>query len=167
MSLLVSFPWLVLRAQDLIDKLYHYFLNFRIFKMKSENKENEVLAGNSPTRSNAVGQRYPCTVCGIKFRFQNHLQRHLPSHSKTESQYSHETYSGTELYECKICNKQYKQKGGLKKHSYIHSDETFTCDVCGKTFVNPSNLKGHMKVHTKTGHMTVIFVRRALVDLFT
>ena len=56
----------------------------------------------------------------------------------------------TEIYKCLICEKQLANKGSLKTHMRVHSDETpFQCDKCDKRFKLKPSLDCHQLVHTK------------------
>ncbi len=55
---------------------------------------------------------------------------------------------GTCIFECTICDKQYKYKHHLKRHTLLHTGEyKYTCQICGKTFIEVTNYKEHMGTH--------------------
>ena len=57
-----------------------------------------------------------------------HIERHNPS----------------KLYQCNVCNKQFKQNFTLKEHMRLHvQDNQIVCDKCPKRFISIRRLKEH------------------------
>ena len=82
-----------------------------------------------------------CEVCGKKF----HLKVGLREHMK----YVH---TDQYLIECKVCKKRLKSRNSLYGHMAVyHSDidTVYPCEECGKTFRQKGNLKKHMLVHSE------------------
>ena len=53
------------------------------------------------------------------------------------------------IKKCPVCEKQFKGRGDLKKHTVIHSDmRPFSCQQCDKAFKFPQNRNKHMITHT-------------------
>ncbi len=51
---------------------------------------------------------------------------------------------------CAICDKGFKHKQLLQRHSLVHSDDRpFICDVCGATFKTRANLYNHSNIHNE------------------
>ncbi|XP_037083366.1 zinc finger protein 771-like [Pollicipes pollicipes] len=49
---------------------------------------------------------------------------------------------------CPICNKQFRNKYNLKRHSTVHADvKPFSCEFCTRAF----RQKDHLKTHTRSG----------------
>ena len=49
---------------------------------------------------------------------------------------------------CKICDKVFRVKSGLKKHMEKHCDlKEFDCSLCPKQFKRSEALKSHLKAH--------------------
>lgn len=84
---------------------------------------------------------FVCTVCGKTFGYKSLLRTHY-----------HRTHAPvTEVFECDICSKVFKEKGNLNAHKRYHSDETpYPCTFCDKNFKMSNDLKKHInRVHLK------------------
>ncbi|TMW53778.1 hypothetical protein DOY81_001063 [Sarcophaga bullata] len=54
-----------------------------------------------------------------------------------------------QVYICKICSNQYKNRSNLHLHMKVHSREkNHQCELCLKRFITASNLRAHMRIHT-------------------
>ena len=57
-----------------------------------------------------------------------------------------QTHSGEKLFDCKHCERKFRQKNNLKIHERVHTGEKpYICKNCGKQFSNYSKLKCHEK----------------------
>ncbi|CAG5090425.1 Oidioi.mRNA.OKI2018_I69.PAR.g12595.t1.cds [Oikopleura dioica] len=57
-------------------------------------------------------------------------------------------HTDTRPFPCKFCGKRFHQKSDMKKHTYTHTGEKpHKCRVCGKSFSQSSNLITHMRKH--------------------
>ena len=64
--------------------------------------------------------------------------------------FSQVSHSKGRAYVCTICNKGFKHKQLLQRHSLVHSDERrFMCQRCGLTFKTRANLYNHNAVHSE------------------
>ena len=54
------------------------------------------------------------------------------------------------IFQCKTCEKCFKQKNNLKRHERIHTGKTpFQCTICNKCFADLSKLKDHESNHSE------------------
>ena len=52
------------------------------------------------------------------------------------------------IFECLICNKQFKNKYLLKQHQQCHSKVYFDCKECSQKFKRKTHLLEHLKMHS-------------------
>jgi KRAB domain-containing zinc finger protein len=51
-------------------------------------------------------------------------------------------------FECLICRKTFRNRGGLNEHSMVHSDrKDFKCPICEKSFKVKRALNRHLPIH--------------------
>lgn len=73
-----------------------------------------------------------------------------PKNEKSELE-NHRRKACPKRFECTVCHKWFRKKGGLNLHSLIHTGEKpFRCDQpgCGQGFNQRGNLKRHERLHT-------------------
>ncbi|XP_053671640.1 zinc finger protein 674-like [Anopheles nili] len=76
--------------------------------------------------------KYPCEVCGRKFKQKIVLTRHRQRHD------------GVRPYRCEICGRTFVQKGTLKTHMRTHTDDKpFLCARCGEGFRSAASRQYH------------------------
>lgn len=86
-------------------------------------------------REKTAGIRYDCQICQTTFANARTLKKHEMSHT------------GPDLH-CDYCNKKYKQKDSLTKHTLsVHNRIRFrvACILCGKTLWNRKIMRSHVQ----------------------
>ena len=82
--------------------------------------------------------RHNCTQCTCKFAFVSWLKQHKYAHMKNNL---HKCFHGT-------CKKSYCWPQDLSRHITKHLDKLWSCDECDKTFKEKRLLKRHSIKHT-------------------
>lgn len=76
-----------------------------------------------------------CTTCGMLFKSRHGLTLHAQrKHSLMKA-----------MHVCDECGRTFDQMSKLKDHQKVHSEETlYQCEICDKNFKRERALKGHM-----------------------
>jgi len=99
---------------------------------------------------------YNCTVCAYSTTSKCALNMHIRDHT------------GFRPYECKICNKSFKQISHFKHHQRKHEDMTdnlYTCKICDVTFKWSVSLKNHEKLHDEGENFPCEFCDKTFVGI--
>ena len=89
---------------------------------------------------------FKCNICGMKFARNDHLNKHLRTHSNSDSYMINK-----DCFECLECHKKFNEKSSLKKHLYCHRQVEsigFECAICHKKFPRKYALTRHVQTHT-------------------
>ena len=75
-------------------------------------------------------------------------QEHVKDHEETGTIETKLLDYTTKQFSCKICNKQFKNKCYLKRHSSTQSKSKYKCDFCKRQFCSLAAYKEHAYFHT-------------------
>lgn len=73
-------------------------------------------------------------------------------------------------YDCSLCDKKFKRKYALKKHTTAHTtgrSRNFKCTICQKAFFGNGGLKRHTLIHTHTqdgGNFACYFCKKRFMQ---
>ena len=88
---------------------------------------------------NSLPSSWVCDKCGITFKIQKQLTKHIYNfHSKS---------SVVSRFYCNQCDKSFKFKSKLEEHSVVHTQKSFVCLTCGTKFKYQRHLIAHEKKH--------------------
>lgn len=92
---------------------------------------------------------YPCQYCGKVFRSLTNRAKHVLNHAV-----------GPKTFTCNVCGNGFANKGGLDRHSRIHTGEIYSCKQCPSTFYSSPGLTRHMnKCHPQDPNRQVIVLQ--------
>ena len=100
----------------------------------------------------SVRPELECKICGIEFRTESDLMKHMPHHFKCcecsipfedlRSLNRHKKTYHSEL-ECEVCSTKCVDKGFYD----IHMKEHLKCEICAKVFDKLYKLNRHIVTH--------------------
>ncbi len=85
--------------------------------------------------------KYTCKLCGMEYRQNVSLVRHMRIHT------------GEAPHVCELCGRGFRRKDWLQLHSSVHTGnkrkpvKRFSCDECGKKFTGFTALQSHVYKH--------------------
>ncbi|XP_032231493.2 insulinoma-associated protein 1 [Nematostella vectensis] len=89
---------------------------------------------------------YPCQYCGKVFRSLTNRAKHVLNHAV-----------GPKTFTCNVCGNGFANKGGLDRHSRIHTGEIYSCKQCSSTFYSSPGLTRHInKCHPPENRQIVV-----------
>ncbi|XP_069701450.1 zinc finger protein 740-like [Periplaneta americana] len=144
-----------------------------VISPENQNKKIKLMHASGSTivkrdaSSQTVNKRkvvqHECVFCGKTFRDRYHLTRHLLVHSgdiapdcelcKTPRNCCGcvpecAQYSLIKQHKCEVCNKLFRDKYHLNRHSLVHTKEKpFHCKMCNKKFSRKDKLMQHSLSH--------------------
>ena len=108
--------------------------------------EKEYTFNESLIQENNHSPTLKCSVCEKDFRGKGKysLYKHLWGVHKMKAK-----KATKKPFLCQFCNKIFKEKGGLNRHTLIHTGEKpHACQYCKLKFRQKSSLKSHEMTHT-------------------
>ena len=112
-------------------------------------RHNQIAHEKSP-----LYQDHICDLCGSKFNRKDALIRHgKEQHYESKVNFAYmdhvEDMESLSSVNCEFCEKTFKRKSDLKRHTLsVHSETPpaeLACSICGKTFSRKFSLNRHMK----------------------
>lgn len=113
--------------------------------------------------------RFPCNICGKKFRMMKYVRRHINETHKdlssmAETEANNDTDENVRMKEskqikprlqkpgiCDVCGKSYTSLASMLNHRTIHFDDRpYPCTKCNKKFRLQNSLRNHMMTHGNT-----------------
>ncbi|XP_016144346.1 gastrula zinc finger protein XlCGF8.2DB-like isoform X4 [Sinocyclocheilus grahami] len=86
-------------------------------------------------------KKYICKLCGMEYRQNISLVRHMRIHTSEAP------------HVCELCGRGFRRKDWLQLHSSVHTGnkrkpmKSFSCDGCGKKFTGFTALQSHLYKH--------------------
>ena len=108
--------------------------------------EKECTFDESLVQENNHSPTLKCSFCEKDFRGKGKysLYKHLWGVHKQKAK-----KASKKPFLCQFCNRIFKEKGGLNRHTLIHTDEKpHACQYCKLKFRHNSSLKSHEMTHT-------------------
>ncbi|XP_034231515.1 zinc finger protein 816-like, partial [Thrips palmi] len=98
------------------------------------------------TTSRPSEPAFRCGECGLRFRSDVLLLKHLRSHSR-----------GSTFFKCDGCDKTFTRKVRLIAHKrYPCEAKPFTCNVCNKTYTRRDYIVKHQRLHAQPRDVKVV-----------
>ena len=142
------------------------------FKTDATMMEADARSAASPV-SNSQGQ-FVCDVCNKTFRRKAYLRKHMNNHNDDRPypcQYCGKVFRsltnrakhvlnhavGPKTFICNVCGNGFANKGGLDRHSRIHTGEIYSCKHCSSTFYSSPGLTRHInKCHPPENRQVIV-----------
>lgn len=97
-----------------------------------QTSSDSALQGKARVNSEFLERKWPCGVCGKRFRDRSYLRKHELLHKAERP------------FECSLCDKAYVDKNRLDTHLYlVHGVKPFQCGQCDKAFAKKKDLTTH------------------------
>ena len=121
-------------------------------KLKSKEKSKKISS-----------KKVQCEICFKTFNKAKILAKHKAKFHDTPIV---PTESVDNKYKCKLCDKSYKGRKGLRSHvKSVHEKKRTSCEICNKSFVTNNTLKRHVEaVHEKIKKVKCEFCDKAFTQ---
>lgn len=112
-------------------------------------KEFKTVLAACKHKKNHFTTKFTCPGCNTSFSDNEELNQHMEQFCQLKRVRRLPELFQTDGLTCTVCQKTFKNKGGLNAHVLIHMDRNkdHTCEVCGKGFFLKHNLSAHMLSH--------------------